>query len=109
MRELVKQELIDYLHAKLQKHNAVIRSEDGRVFSKQPVWACTDVSNAIGEFKSRYPAVIEFKVPADGQLAPLIDALHMNGYSVQTSVVWKEYPENGINYFVVRAEENSRN
>ena len=109
MRTVVKQELIDYLHATLTKHEAIIRSEDGRVFSKEPVWSCQDILNAIGKFESNYGDVIEFKVPDRGKLAEMIDALHANGYSVQTGVVWKEPPETGINYFVVRAEESSRN
>lgn len=104
MRIVTKQELIDHLHATVPKHDAVIRSEDGKVFAKQHVWACTDVTNAIGNFESTCGRLIEIDVPANGGLAPLIEALELNGYSVQTSVIWKEYPKNEIDHFVVRIE-----
>lgn len=108
MRTLIKQELINYLHAYVSPHEAIIRSEDGNTFTKEQVWTCQDIVNAIGKFESEYTDVIQIKVPDRGRLNDLIHALHANGYSVQTSVIWKDLPENGIDHFVVRAEESSR-
>ena len=104
MRILLKQELIDYLNSVLPKHEAIVRSNDGNTFTKQEMWTCQDIINAIGKFEPINGDLLEFKVPPTGRLNDLIDALHVNGYSVQTSVIWKDLPENGIDCFIVRAD-----
>jgi hypothetical protein len=111
MKTLTKQELIDYLRANLKSHSlSVVEYLDDRIsVSSKEVWIDTDVINAIGKFESAYSDVMEIKVPDKGRLADMIDALHANGYSVQTAIVWKEPPETGVDYFIVRAEESSRN
>ena len=48
---------------------------------------------------------IELKIYDASSLNSLVHALTTNGYLIQTSVVWKEFPLRGIDYFAVRVEE----
>ena len=50
---------------------------------------------------------MELKIKDMRSLNMLVEALSLNGYKLQTAVVWKEYPENGIDYFALKVEEGA--
>lgn len=43
----------------------------------------------------------EIKVDRMDSLKELAYHLTVNGYTVQTAVVWKEFPEHGIDYWMI--------
>lgn len=43
----------------------------------------------------------EIKVDRKDSLQELCYHLTANGYTVQTAVVWKEYPNSGIDYWMI--------
>ena len=47
----------------------------------------------------------ELKIRDANSLTDIVHALTINGYLIQTSVKWKEFPYQGIDYFAVRVEE----
>ena len=52
---------------------------------------------------------MELKIKDVRSLNMLVEALSINGYTIQTAVVWKQFPENGIDYFAMKVEEGADN
>ena len=52
---------------------------------------------------------MELKIKDVRSLNMLVEALSLNGYKLQIAVVWKQFPENGINYFAMNVEGGSDN
>lgn len=48
---------------------------------------------------------MELKIADVRSLNMLVEALSMNGYRLETAVMWKQFPEKGIDYFAVRVKE----
>lgn len=48
---------------------------------------------------------MELKIKDVASLNMIVEALSRNGYTLQTSVMWKKFPENGIDYFIVLVKE----
>lgn len=65
--------------------------------------------NAFKNTEQITPKFFELKMRDSHSLTMLVGALSVNGYKCSTSVVWKEFPENGIDYFMVRIEEDNSN
>ena len=53
--------------------------------------------------------MMELKIKDARSLNMLVEALSLNGYELQTAVVWKEWPYSGIEYFAVRVKEADGN
>jgi hypothetical protein len=106
MRPWVKQEVLDYLHEKAPEYVATIYNPQAEftLQERSKVWKCVDVANALANFESKYGDTMEIKILDGKGLAPMIDALHLNGYSVQTTAVWKEGAEGGIDHFTIKIE-----
>lgn len=51
--------------------------------------------------ESRPTKLCEIKVDRKDSLQELTYHLTANGYQVQTAVVWKEYPQSGIDYWMI--------
>ena len=51
--------------------------------------------------ESRPTKLCEIKVDRKDSLQELTYHLTANGYTVQTAVVWKEYPQSGIDYWMI--------
>ena len=49
---------------------------------------------------------MELKIKDVASLNKLVESLSINGYRLQTAVVWKQWPYNGIDYFAVRVDES---
>lgn len=50
---------------------------------------------------------MELKIKDVRSLNMLVEALSINGYKLQTEVVWKEWPYSGIDYFSLKVEEGA--
>lgn len=50
---------------------------------------------------------MELKIKDMKSLNMLVEALSINGYKLQTAVVWKQFPENRIDYFALKVEEGA--
>ena len=64
----------------------------------------TDHKEAIsiaGEQEHRTTKLCEIKVDRKDSLQELVYHLTANGYRVDTAVVWKEYPNSGIDYWMI--------
>ena len=48
---------------------------------------------------------MELKIKDVESLNKIVEALSINGYRLQTAVVWKQWPYTGIDYFAVKVEE----
>ena len=48
---------------------------------------------------------MELKIKDVASLNQIVEALSRNGYTLQTAVRWKMFPESGIDYFVVKVLE----
>lgn len=66
---------------------------------------CTDCWNReIPEEKEDKPAM-ELKIKDSASLNMIVEALTRNGYHLEISTKWKEWPQNGIDYFCVLVKE----
>lgn len=45
--------------------------------------------------------ICELKFKDSRSLGDVVHALTVNGYTIQTAVVWKEFPQTGIDYFMI--------
>ena len=52
---------------------------------------------------------MELKIKDVRSLNMLVEALSLNGYKLQTAVVWKQFPKNGIDYFAMKVEGGDDN
>lgn len=52
---------------------------------------------------------MELKIKDVRSLNMLVEALCLNGYKLQTAVIWKQFPENGIDHFALKVEEGADN
>ena len=106
MKPWVIQEILDHLHKNVPEYVSTIYNPQAEftLQERSKVWKCVDVANALANFESNHGETMEIKVWDSSGLAPLIDALHLNGYSVETKAVWKKEPESGIDYFTVKIE-----
>ncbi len=50
--------------------------------------------------------ICELKIRDSQSLGDIVHSLTVNGYEVQTAVKWKEFPENGIDCFIIGVWEN---
>lgn len=50
---------------------------------------------------------MELKIKDIASLNKIVEALSVNGYRLQTSVVWKQWPYSGVDYFAVKVEEDA--
>ena len=48
---------------------------------------------------------MELRISDVRSLNMLVEALSLNGYCLETAVMWKQFPEKGIDCFVVRVKE----
>lgn len=48
---------------------------------------------------------MELKIKDIRSLNMLVEALSTNGYALETAVVWKPFPEQGIEYFALRVKD----
>ena len=60
------------------------------------------------EHMKRYKKLCELKVDRADSLKELCYHLTANGYAVQTAVVWKEYPQTGIDYWQIAICEEDK-
>ena len=51
--------------------------------------------------------ICELKMKDTASMSAIVQALSLNGYTVQTAVKWKEFPQTGIEHFCVAVLENS--
>lgn len=68
------------------------------------MYSNSEITSAItaGVQKESYPTKLcEIKVDRKDSLQELTYHLTANGYTVQTAVVWKEYPQSGIDYWMI--------
>ena len=63
--------------------------------------ANTVASMPISEGTSKSVKLCEIKVDRKDSLQELVYHLTANGYRVDTAVVWKEYPQSGIDYWMI--------
>lgn len=56
----------------------------------------------------KYKKLCELKVDRKDSLQELCYHLTANGYAVQTAVVWKEYPQTGIDYWQIAVCEEDK-
>ena len=56
----------------------------------------------------KYKKLCELKVDRKDSLQELCYHLTANGYAVQTAVVWKEYPQTGIDYWQIAICEEEK-
>lgn len=47
----------------------------------------------------------ELKIKDSNSLGDIVHALTINGYIVQTAVMWKEFPQTGIDCFMIAVFE----
>jgi hypothetical protein len=59
--------------------------------------------------ESRPTKLCEIKVDRKDSLQELTYHLTANGYTVQTAVVWKEYPQSGIDYWMIAIFDKEEN
>lgn len=50
--------------------------------------------------------ICELKIRDSQSLGDIVRSLTVNGYEVQTAVMWKEFPKTGIDYFIIGVWEN---
>ena len=48
---------------------------------------------------------MELKIKDSASLNMIVEALTRNGYHLEISTKWKEWPQNGIDYFCVLVKE----
>ena len=51
--------------------------------------------------------ICDLKIKDSTSLGDIVHALTINGYTVQTAVMWKEFPQTGIDYFIIGVWENT--
>lgn len=49
--------------------------------------------------------VMELKIKDSASLNMIVEALTRNGYHLEIATKWKEWPQNGIDYFCVLVKE----
>ena len=52
---------------------------------------------------------MELKIKDIRSLNMLVEALSLNGYTLETAVMWKQFPEKGIDYFVLGVKDGDTN
>ena len=60
-----------------------------------------EFDTAVAEQEHNATKLCEIKVDRKDSLQELVYHLTANGYRVDTAVVWKEYPQSGIDYWMI--------
>lgn len=50
--------------------------------------------------------ICELKIQDAESMSKIVNALTLNGYMVQTAVIWKEWPYTGVDYFMIAIFDN---
>lgn len=45
--------------------------------------------------------ICELKIKDAASMSSIVQAVTLNGYTVQTAVMWKEFPQTGIDCFMI--------